>query len=109
MNRHMKRDRQRTGKDCELACYYQRTEEKRSGTHDKEAHTRTLREPRDGIQLSVRVGDSTSGPKIAHSSNRIQSDQGSTPCCVQDCCRYIAISFLVKAVHAVTFAASVFF
>lgn len=46
-----KRDRQRTRKDCELARYYQRTEEKRFGTHDKEAHTTTLRTTRDDIKL----------------------------------------------------------
>ena len=43
----------------------------------------------------VRVSDSLSGPKIAYSSNRIQSDeQGSTPCCVQDCscCRFTCYS-----------------
>ena len=43
----------------------------------------------------VRVSDSLSGPKIANSSNRIQSDeQGSTPCCVQDCscCRFTCYS-----------------
>ena len=35
----------------------------------------------------VRLSDSTSRPKIPHSSNRIQSDeQDSAPCCVQDCC-----------------------
>ena len=43
----------------------------------------------------VKVSDSLSGPKIANSSNRIQSDeQGSTPCCVQDCscCRFTCYS-----------------
>ena len=60
---------------------------RRDLVHMIKKHIQEHYEDPEMILNYVRVSDSTSGPKIAHSSNRIQSDeQDSTPCCVQDCC-----------------------
>jgi len=62
---------------------------RRDLVHMIKKHIQEHYEDPEMILNYVRVNDSTSGPKIAYSNNRIQSDeQGSrsTSCCVQDCC-----------------------
>lgn len=61
---------------------------RRDLVHMIKKHIQQHYEQPEMILNYVRGSDSMSGPKIAYSSNRIQSDeQGSTSaCCVQDCC-----------------------